>query len=99
MPAAPARVGGGHPRQLRCRTRAGRLTEFEPVPETPWPMKAELPPIIKTGAVTAIRYERKWVPAGFSLAEVLAMVRRHPAAFRPAFPERQVNNIYLDTPE
>ncbi len=62
-------------------------------------MKAELPPIIKTGAVTAIRYERKWVPAGFSLAEVLAMVRRHPAAFRPAFPERQVNNIYLDTPE
>jgi hypothetical protein len=67
--------------------------------ETPWPMKAELPPIIKTGAVTAIRYERKWVPPGFSLAEVLAMVRRHPAAFRPAFPERQVNNVYLDTPE
>jgi hypothetical protein len=62
-------------------------------------MMSELPPIIPTGAPTAVRYERKWVPEGFSLAEVLAMVRRHPAAFRPAFPERQVNNVYLDTPE
>lgn len=26
------------------------------------------------------------------------MVRRHPAAFRPAYPERQVNNVYFDTP-
>ena len=49
-------------------------------------------------AVTAVRYERKWVPWGLSPAELLARVQRHPAGFHTAFPERQVNNIYYDTP-
>ena len=31
------------------------------------------------------------------MAEVLALVRRHPAAFREAYPARFVNNIYLDS--
>jgi hypothetical protein len=43
------------------------------------------------------RYERKFVADGLVLAEVLALVRRHPAAFREAYPARFVNNIYLDS--
>lgn len=43
------------------------------------------------------RYERKFVTDGLVLAEVLALVRRHPAAFREAYPPRFVNNIYLDS--
>jgi VTC domain len=45
------------------------------------------------------RYEKKFVVDGFSLFEVLAVVRRHPAGFRETYPERSVNNLYLDTPE
>jgi hypothetical protein len=45
------------------------------------------------------RYERKFVIQGLSLAEVLAVVRRHPAGFREVYPARCVNNIYLDSPE
>jgi len=45
------------------------------------------------------RYERKFVTDGLDLSEVLAMVRRHPAAFRETYPSRSVNNIYLDSPE
>ncbi len=44
------------------------------------------------------RYERKFVIQGLSLAEILAIVRRHPSAFREAFPPRMVNNVYLDSP-
>ncbi len=45
-----------------------------------------------------LRYEKKFIAEGSTLAEVLARVRRHPAAFREAFPPRIVNNIYLDSP-
>jgi hypothetical protein len=45
-----------------------------------------------------LRFERKFVPDTLSLAEVHALVRRHPAGFREAFPPRTVNNLYLDTP-
>ena len=45
-----------------------------------------------------LRYERKFLPAGFSITEVLALVRQHPALFREAYPERPVNNLYFDTP-
>ncbi len=44
------------------------------------------------------RYERKFIAAGLSLADTLALVRRHPALFRAAYPARQVNNLYLDSP-
>jgi hypothetical protein len=44
------------------------------------------------------RYERKFVARGYILADVLALVRRHPAAFREAYPPRWVNNVYFDTP-
>jgi len=43
------------------------------------------------------RYERKFVADGLLLAEVLALIRRHSAAFREAYPARFVNNIYLDS--
>lgn len=44
------------------------------------------------------RYEKKFIAEGFNLAEVLARVKRHPAAFREVYPPRVVNNIYLDSP-
>ena len=44
------------------------------------------------------RYERKFVPDGLTVAEVQALVRRHPAGFREVYPPRTVNNLYLDTP-
>jgi hypothetical protein len=45
------------------------------------------------------RYERKFVTDRLALSEVLALVRRHPAAFRETYPTRSVNNLYLDSPE
>lgn len=47
------------------------------------------------------RYERKFrvEAAEASLAEVLATVRLHPAAFRVAWPDRLVASLYLDTPD
>jgi hypothetical protein len=44
------------------------------------------------------RHERKFVPEGLSVAGALALVRRHPAAFVEAYPERIVNNLYFDSP-
>jgi hypothetical protein len=44
------------------------------------------------------RYERKLIAQRLTLTDVLAVIRRHPAMFREAFPPRIVNNIYLDTP-
>lgn len=45
------------------------------------------------------RYERKYRIEHALLPEVLAGVREHPAGFGVHFPDRQINNIYLDTPE
>jgi hypothetical protein len=44
------------------------------------------------------RYERKFVIEHSGAHEVLALVRRHPAAFHEAYPPRIVNNVYLDSP-
>jgi hypothetical protein len=43
------------------------------------------------------RYERQFVARAQTLTEVLALVHRHPAAFREVYPARAVNNIYLDS--
>lgn len=51
-----------------------------------------------TTAWAHLRYERKFVPDGLSLLDVVALVRRHPALFRETYPARPVNNLYLDTP-
>jgi hypothetical protein len=45
-----------------------------------------------------LRYERKFLSQQLSLAQVLDLVRRHPAMFREVYPPRAVNNIYLDSP-
>src|SRR5262252_6173812 len=44
------------------------------------------------------RYERKFVTAGFSLHDLEAIIRRHPAGFREAYRPRIINNVYLDSP-
>lgn len=44
-----------------------------------------------------LRYERKFVPEGFTPEALLGLVRHHPALFREVFPERTVNNLYFDT--
>lgn len=49
-------------------------------------------------ALPNLRYERKFIAQGFTLAEILARVRRHPCAFREVYPPRVVNNVYLDSP-
>lgn len=46
-----------------------------------------------------MRYERKYRVLNLSLGEVESWVRQHPLSFRTAFPDRQVNNVYLDTPD
>lgn len=51
-----------------------------------------------TAPLSNLRFEKKFVATGFTLAEVLARVLRHPAAFRETYPERLVNNLYLDSP-
>jgi hypothetical protein len=51
-----------------------------------------------TTPLSNLRYEKKFIADGFSLAEVLSRVRQHPAAFREVYPPRVVNNIYLDSP-
>jgi len=45
-----------------------------------------------------LRYERKLLPSGHDLPEVLAWIRFHPAGFREVYPSRWVNNLYLDSP-
>jgi SPX domain protein involved in polyphosphate accumulation len=51
-----------------------------------------------TPPLPSLRYEKKFMAEGLTTAEVLARVKRHPAAFREVYPPRVVNNIYLDSP-
>lgn len=44
------------------------------------------------------RYEIKMVAEASQLPLVRSWLRTHPDAFRSAYPARQVNNIYFDTP-
>jgi hypothetical protein len=53
---------------------------------------------LATAEFEPLRCERKLLPANCSLAEVFGLVRRHPAVFRAVYPERIINNIYLDSP-
>lgn len=46
-----------------------------------------------------MRYERKYRTEQLAYAEVVQMVRSHPMSFRTLHPDRQVNNVYFDTPE
>ena len=44
-----------------------------------------------------MRYERKYKAEHLNFDAVQQMIRLHPVGFRKIFPDRQVNNIYLDT--
>lgn len=44
------------------------------------------------------RYERKFVISGVSKSGIEQIVKSHPSAFSELFHERNINNIYLDTP-
>lgn len=46
-----------------------------------------------------MRYERKYRIEGLPAAWIVQSIRQHPASFRLLFPDRQVNNIYFDTPD
>lgn len=48
-------------------------------------------------ATDDFRHERKLRPAGYTLPEVLALIRQHPSGFQEAYPPRWVNNVYLDS--
>lgn len=43
------------------------------------------------------RYEFKYALQGISLAEILEVIRLHPLGFRESYPQRKVNNFYMDT--
>jgi hypothetical protein len=48
-------------------------------------------------SIHPLRYERKLIPRGYAVAEVLAAILRHPAVFRETYQARAINNIYFDT--
>lgn len=45
-----------------------------------------------------MRYERKYRIEGLSRAFLVQQILQHPAGFRLLHPDRQINNIYFDTP-
>ncbi len=45
-----------------------------------------------------MRFERKYKVDDLSLDVVHQVVRMHPSSFRQIYPDRQINNIYFDTP-
>ena len=46
-----------------------------------------------------MRYERKYRIEGLSLNVILQTIKMHPATLRKIYPDRQINNIYFDTPD
>jgi hypothetical protein len=48
-------------------------------------------------ATDDLRHERKLLPAGYALPEVLSLIRQHPSGFHEVYPPRWVNNLYLDS--
>ncbi len=55
-------------------------------------MNTEYTPLLRQ------RFERKFLIYPYSRSEAEMIIRLHPAAFSPIFKQRQVNNLYLDTP-
>ncbi len=48
-------------------------------------------------ATDEYRHERKLIPTGYALPEVLALIHQHPHGFHETYPSRWVNNLYLDS--
>lgn len=64
-------------------------------------LKALLPSPDRSPSATmgAHRHEIKMVTEHWHLHDVESWIRLHRAAFLPTYPQRQVNNIYFDTPD
>lgn len=45
------------------------------------------------------RYERKYLIQQVPVHLVRQIIAQHPASFRTLYPDRQINNIYFDTPD
>ena len=56
-------------------------------------------PSLPPSADPTWRYERKFEARGVPLASIEMILRLHPVGFRTAFPDRDVNNVYLDQPD
>ncbi len=54
--------------------------------------------IAKPISTSTHRYERKFEGTVSAASQVELIVRMHPAHFREAYPPREINNIYFDTP-
>ncbi|MDD5506927.1 MAG: polyphosphate polymerase domain-containing protein [Bacteroidales bacterium] len=48
--------------------------------------------------LTRQRFERKFLIHPYSRSQAEMIIRFHPAVFSPIFKQRQVNNLYFDTP-
>ena len=46
-----------------------------------------------------MRYELKYLPVSIGTNDCVSIIRSHPASFTRIFPDRLINNIYLDTPD
>lgn len=46
-----------------------------------------------------MRYERKYRIDHMSMETIQQLILMHPASFRAHYPDRQINNLYLDTPD
>ena len=44
------------------------------------------------------RYELKYLPKSIGTNDCVSIIKSHPASFRRIFPDRIINNIYLDSP-
>lgn len=45
-----------------------------------------------------MRYERKFPSRFLAQSDLERLILQHPAGFRKTYPDRQVNNVYFDTP-
>lgn len=56
--------------------------------------------MIETHAVeNNYRYERKFMVEDLNKSEIVEIIKSHPSFFDEEYPPRQINNIYLDTPQ
>jgi hypothetical protein len=75
--------------------RSGLLTPPEPRNAPPSGQRSVLPEIAE---IDNSRYEIKIVVDRLMLPQLRAWLKVHPAAFRRSYADRQVNNVYFDTP-
>ena len=84
-------VGLSEIKSSSSENRISMSTRFTP------PEYSETDPPIQS--VGQLRYEIKLVTLSPGFVDVETSLRLHPAAFQTTHPERQVKNIYFDTPD